>query len=241
MCGFANAVDPTTHEGRASFRSGPSAVFWAASVTLWAEFATIAIAHALAIVSPGPDLALVLRQSINRGRRAALWTSVGIGCGVALHFSYCVLGLGLLLQAAPVVMRLVKFAGAAYFGWVGLRLLRSRPRPDAMDAAPEASAQGACDALRGGLAVNLLNPKAVLFFMALFALRVSPSTPRLVQAGYGVWCAVVTVGWFSLVSILFTKPSLRERFLRNGHWVDRLLGLVFVVFAFALLVGTARH
>ncbi|HKB58328.1 MAG TPA: LysE family transporter, partial [Lacunisphaera sp.] len=60
----------------------------------WSEFLTIAVAHALAVASPGPDFALVLRQSLTHGRRTAIWSSIGVGCGISIHIVYCLLGLG---------------------------------------------------------------------------------------------------------------------------------------------------
>jgi threonine/homoserine/homoserine lactone efflux protein len=76
-----------------------------------------------------------------------------------------------------------------------------------------------------------------LFFIALFAVVVSPATPKLIQAGYGVWMAVATMAWFSLVAVLFTRARVRETFLRYGHWVDRALGVVFLAFALGLAVA----
>src|SRR5690606_2691298 len=70
------------------------------SADLWLQFGQIVIAHGLAVASPGPDFALVLRQSLARGRTVALWTSVGIGSGILVHVSYSLLGLGLLLAAS---------------------------------------------------------------------------------------------------------------------------------------------
>ena len=82
--------------------------------------------------------------------------------------------------------------------------------------------------------MNLFNPKAALFFIALFPLTVSPTTPKWIQIGYGAWMTVSTIGWFSLVSVVFTRESVRRAFLRHGHWIDRALGVVFLGFAASL-------
>ena len=84
------------------------------------QFLRLAVAHLLAVASPGPDFAMVLRQSLHRGRRAALWTSVGIGSAILLHVTYSLLGIGLLLRASPVAFGIVKLAGAAYLLWIGV-------------------------------------------------------------------------------------------------------------------------
>jgi RhtB (resistance to homoserine/threonine) family protein len=206
-------------------------------VSYWPEFLTIALAHALAVASPGPDFALVLRQSLAHGRRVAVWASIGIGCGISFHVAYCFLGLGVLLKESPLALNVVRYLGAAYLAWVGVQALRAKPREGDLDLAEGDAAPTNGAAWTQGFIVNVLNPKAALFFISLFALRVSPGTPPLVKVGYGVWLVLATMAWFCLVSVLFTKPEVRRRFLRHGHWIDRALGVVFIGFAVALVLA----
>lgn len=206
-------------------------------MSYWPEFLTIAIAHALAVASPGPDFALVLRQSLAHGRRVAVWASIGIGSGISFHVAYCLLGLGLFLKNSPTALNVVKYLGAAYLVWVGIQALRAQPREGDLDLSEGDAAPTNGAAWLQGFIVNLLNPKAALFFISLFALRVSPDTPVAVKLGYGVWLVLATMAWFCLVSVLFTKPEVRRRFLRHGHWIDRALGVVFLGFAIALVLA----
>jgi RhtB (resistance to homoserine/threonine) family protein len=202
----------------------------------WLEFAKVAVAHALAVASPGPDFAVVLKQSISNGRRAAVCTSVGIGTAILLHVGYSLLGLGFLIRGSATWFNVVKYAGAAYIAWLGLQALRTRPRE--MDpVAPDASHErvNSRRAFAAGFLTNALNPKATLFFISLFVLVVSPTTPKLVQAGYGLWMAAATTAWFCLVALLFTRADVRRKFLRHGHWIERALGVVFLGFALSLL------
>ena len=198
------------------------------------EFFTIALAHALAVASPGPDFAIVLRQSLRHGRRAALWTSVGIGCGLSIHITYSLLGLGLLLAKSATALIVVKWLGAAYLAWIGVQAIRAKPREGDLELTATTDAPTAHAAWTTGFLVNVLNPKAALFFISLFPLAVSPATPRLVQAGYGLWMTVTTVAWFSFVALAFTRTEVRQAFLRHGHWIDRALGVVFLGFAASL-------
>lgn len=204
----------------------------------WLEFGKIALAHLLAVASPGPDFAMVLRQSIAHDRRTAVWTSIGIGSAILLHVSYSLLGIGLLLKSSLLAFTALKFAGAAYLLWIGIQALRSaRPRdPDLPPAG--AQAEGSTPSTRAawmtGFLTNALNPKASLFFIALFPTVVSVQTPKLVQAGYGLWMALATMAWFSLVSCVFTQDAARRTFLRWSHWIDRGLGVVFIGFAVSL-------
>jgi RhtB (resistance to homoserine/threonine) family protein len=210
------------------------------------EFLTIAVAHLLAVASPGPDFAIVLRQSLVHGRRTALWTSIGIGTGISLHIAYALLGIGLLLMGSATAFTVLKYAGAAYLAWIGVQALRSRPRTAPTDGGTgsvnPASATLPTDraAFVTGFLTNALNPKATLFFLALFPVAVSPTTPRLVQAAYGVWLIFATMAWFCFVSLVFTRPVVRQRFFRHGHWIDRALGVVFLGFALSLVFASVR-
>lgn len=207
----------------------------------WVEFGQVALAHLLAVASPGPDFAIVLRQSLEHGRRTAVWTSVGIGTAILLHIAYSLLGIGLLIRSSVVWFGVLKYAGAVYIAWLGVQSLRATPRTavtvNALGGAVPPSAHGA---FLTGFLTNALNPKATLFFVALFATVIDPRTPKLIQAGYGLWMAGATMAWFSFVSFLFTREQVRRRFLRYGHWIDRALGVVFLAFAGSLAFATLR-
>lgn len=206
---------------------------------IWVEFGKVALAHLLAVASPGPDFALVLRQSLAHGRRTALWTSLGVGSAIFLHVGYSLLGLGWLIRSSELWFAVVKYAGAVYIAWLGVQSIRAKPRGEAKN--PDRRCEAETDvrptppeAFFTGFLTNALNPKATLFFLSLFALIVSPETPRWVQAGYGLWMAVTTALWFSAVSVVFTRDDVRMRFLRQGHWIDRVLGVVFLGLAVRL-------
>jgi RhtB (resistance to homoserine/threonine) family protein len=204
----------------------------------WPEFLTIVVAHALAVASPGPDFALVLRQSLAHGRRTAVWSSIGIGCGICVHIVYCLLGLGYFLKNSPAALAVVQYLGAAYLAWVGVQALRAPARSGDLELNPADTAPTSRAAWTTGFLVNVLNPKAALFFISLFPLAVSVHTPKLIQAGYGLWMTVATAAWFSFVSVVFTREEVRRRFLRHGHWIDRALGVVFLGFAASLAFAT---
>jgi RhtB (resistance to homoserine/threonine) family protein len=205
-------------------------------MTYLPEFLTIVLAHALAVASPGPDFALVLRQSLAHGRRTAIWSSIGIGCGLSFHIGYCILGLGYFLKNTPGALTGVQYLGAAYLAWVGVQALQTKERTRDVDLSPPDEPDDRA-AWTTGFVVNLLNPKVALFFISLFALAVDARTPKLVQVGYGLWMTAATIAWFCFVSMVFTRGEVRRRFLRHGHWIDRALGAVFIGFAVSLFVA----
>ncbi|HAO75684.1 LysE family translocator [Stutzerimonas stutzeri] len=195
----------------------------------WMEFMTVALVHLLAVASPGPDFAVVVRESVAQGRRAGSWTALGVGCGIFVHVAYSLLGIGLIVSQSIVLFNLFKWLAAAYLVYLGWRALRARPMNlEAIDGTNAPVARSAWRAFVIGFVTNGLNPKATLFFLSLFTVVISPDTPLLVQAGYGLYLAGATALWFLLVAWLFSRGRVRAGFARMGHWFDRLTGAVLI-------------
>ncbi|HHB76590.1 MAG TPA: LysE family translocator [Desulfobulbus sp.] len=196
----------------------------------FSQFITVAAVHLLAVASPGPDFAVVVRQSITHGRNTALWTSLGIGTGILIHVSYSLLGLGLFISRSLVVFSVMKTLCALYLIYLGVSAVRTPPmRKKDIEATDRSSGRpGAGRAFRTGFLTNGLNPKATLFFLSLFTVIIDPATPLVIQAGYGIYMALATALWFSCLSFFFGHDSVRRLFYRIGHWFDRLTGVVLI-------------
>ncbi|BAN50522.1 LysE family transporter [Metapseudomonas resinovorans] len=195
----------------------------------WTEFLTVALIHLLAVASPGPDFAIVVRESVAHGRRAGTWTALGVGCGIFVHVGYSLLGIGLIVSQSIMLFNALKWAAAAYLLYIGIKALRAKPAdPIAAEAALMAGERSPRGAFVTGFVTNGLNPKATLFFLSLFTVVINPHTPLAIQAGYGVYLAFATALWFSLVALLFSQRRVRAGFARMGHWFDRLMGAVLV-------------
>ena len=195
----------------------------------WTEFLTVALIHLLAVASPGPDFAIVVRESVAHGRRAGTWTALGVGTGIFVHVAYSLLGIGLIVSQSIMLFNALKWAAAAYLLYIGIKALRARPAdPVAAEAALMAGERSPRGAFVTGLVTNGLNPKATLFFLSLFTVVINPHTPLAIQAGYGVYLAFATATWFCLVAMLFSQRRVRAGFARMGHWFDRLMGAVLV-------------
>lgn len=195
----------------------------------WTEFLTVALIHLLAVASPGPDFAIVVRESVGAGRRAGIFTALGVGCGIFVHVTYSLLGIGLIVSQSIVLFNALKWLAAAYLLYIGIKALRAKPA--AAGAADPHVAQlerSPRAAFVTGFVTNGLNPKATLFFLSLFTVVINPHTPLLVQAGYGMYLAVATAIWFCMVAMLFSQQRVRAGFARLGHWFDRAMGVVLV-------------
>lgn len=207
----------------------------------WAEFLTIATLHLLAVASPGPDFAVVTRYSMSFGRRVGRWVAIGVGTGILLHIAYSVLGVALIIHRYSWIYGSLLLLGAGYLGWLGWQAIRSQPR--ATDA-PELSRQQAsispAKAFRVGFLTNGLNVKATLFFLALFSTVIDPATPTLVKTIYGIYMAVATGIWFTVLATLITWSPFYRKLWRFSHWIDRAMGLALLMLSIKLIFDWLR-
>ena len=201
-------------------------------------WASIALMHFVAVVSPGPDFAIVLRQGLQKGLRAALWTSLGIGTGILLHVSYSILGMSLIIKTTPWLYNALLYIAAAYFIWIGINALRSKSQAQNQDdSADTTQTRGLWyKAFSLGFIVNGLNPKATLFFLALFTAAIPAETSLNTQIFYGVYLACATAVWFCFLSFVTTISKIRTAYQLHGHWFDRLMGIVLIGMAIFLLL-----
>jgi len=209
----------------------------------WVEFLTMATVHLLAVISPGPDFAVVLKHSVSFGRRAAMFTSIGVGIGILIHVAYSLLGIGVLIETTPWLFNLISYVAAAYLVYIGWGALQSKP------AVSQDSEEGLQPgdmvsdsisdkkALWTGFLTNGLNPKATLFFLSLFAVVISAQTPNSVKMVYGVYLAFATGVWFCVLSYFFSSRYVRGLLQQYGYWFDRVMGIALILLAVKLVAG----
>lgn len=211
----------------------------------WVEFLTMATVHLLAVISPGPDFAVVLKHSVSFGRRAAMFTSVGVGIGILIHVAYSLLGIGVLIETTPWLFNLISYIAAAYLVYIGWGALQSKPASSSDGELANASTNTGTisdtisdkRALWTGFLTNGLNPKATLFFLSLFAVVISAQTPNSVKLVYGVYLAFATGVWFCVLSYFFSSRQVRGLLQQYGYWFDRVMGTALILLAVKLVAG----
>ncbi|KKO46479.1 lysine transporter LysE [Arsukibacterium ikkense] len=208
-------------------------------MAFWPEFLLIASVHLLAVASPGPDFAIVLRYAVRYGRRAAIFASLGIGVAILLHVTYSLVGIGVLIKTTPWLFQLLSVLAACYLLYLAQGALRSRPPVGQEAIAMEHTATPASTkAFSAGFITNGLNPKATLFFLSLFAVVISAQTPLSYKLIYGLYMAVATATWFIFLSLVLTNTRVRGFLLLKGYWFDRLMGLLLLALAVHLLFSS---
>ncbi|WP_434462776.1 LysE family transporter [Serratia plymuthica] len=191
----------------------------------------------LAVISPGPDFAMVSRNSLLLSRRAGVLTACGIGAGVVIHVSYTLVGVGVLIQQSLWLFTLLKAIGAAYLIYLGVGMLRHAGAAAAAPSHADTAATSDFAALKIGFLTNVLNPKTTIFIVSLFMQVVNPQTPLSVQIGYGLFIAVAHILWFAAVALLFSAPGVNARLLRLRKGIDRAFGGLLIVFGALLAVA----
>jgi threonine/homoserine/homoserine lactone efflux protein len=195
-------------------------------------FGIVAAAHALAVMSPGPDLAMVTRQTLAHGRAAGVRTALGIGSGIAFHVGYALFGLALAIEHFPSLLGALKLVGAILLLWIGWSAVRAKPQPQNL-ALP--SPRPAANDFLIGLATNVLNVKAMLFFVALCSSVIAGGTSTSLKLALGGWMIVVTGAWFSLVAVTLGHPRVRARLATSAHWIDRAMGVILLALGAGML------
>ncbi|HEY8192018.1 MAG TPA: LysE family transporter, partial [Alphaproteobacteria bacterium] len=190
-----------------------------------------------ALVSPGPDFLIVLRNALGYSARAGIYTAAGIAAGLLVHMAYCIAGIGLVISQSIVLFNIIKWVGAGYLVYVGIGALRSKGaglQDMAMnDAAPVKSGR---QAFFNGVVTNVFNPKATLFFLALFTQMIGPGTPFADQAILATAFVLTAFLWFSLVAAVMGIPRIRAGYARASKWIDRVFGAFFIALGAKLML-----
>jgi threonine/homoserine/homoserine lactone efflux protein len=198
----------------------------------------------LLIITPGQDTFFILGRSLSGGRGAGIAAALGISTGTVVHTVLAALGLSALLATSPYAFMAVKFAGAAYLIYIGVRALLAKGSGIPGDAGGEngRSAQADWAAFRQGVLTNLLNPKVALFFLALLPQFIDSGSGNEVGAFLLLGLSFVTLGAAWCVMLAIAAARLRGLFLRRptmANVMNKVAGAVFI--GLGLKLATARN
>ena len=188
-------------------------------------FLSAAIAHLLAVMSPGPDTAIIFQQSFGKGRSAGILTALGIGFGIFLHCLLAISGISILLYSSEEARFVIKIFGASYLVYVGFQSLLQQDESDIKTTTAVFT-----HPFLIGLITNILNIKAFLFTVSLFSfINLQPNS--LMSWIYLFYFPVITAAWFSFVSYALTHEALGDIFNQYN------LKIQFASSTFILLLG----
>ena len=188
----------------------------------WLLFLIVDIA---AVMSPGPAFVALVRNAMAYDRKIGVATAFGLALGVGVHVLLVLGGIAFLITKSVLLFNVIKYGGAGYLIYVGVKSLRSGGKRVVVKADEgNVKAITVSQAILQGFWTNLLNPKAVVFFTAVFAQFIHPSMSVSVQILYGCTPVCVEFLWFSGLAIILTNMSIKRKFMNVIHWVERLCG-----------------
>jgi RhtB (resistance to homoserine/threonine) family protein len=181
----------------------------------------------LVMISPGPDMVLVLRNTLVSGRRAGLHTSVGILSGNLVHITYCVLGLGVLISQSIVAFSVLKLAAAAYLIYLGIMSFRSGAKmldTNDVDGRPTLRTW-----FVQGFVNNLLNPKGALFYFGVFTMVITPETSASTMLLLIFTMMLVSASFWLFFVCTLDRPTIRGFVERSQQTVNRIFGVLLIL------------
>lgn len=210
-------------------------------MSFFTDWLTVFFIGLLVVVSPGPDFALTLRNSLAYSRQAGIYTAIGIGTGHLVHTTYSLVGIGAIISRSILLFNFLKWLGAAYLIYIGIKSLQAKKQSYEVSSQKQTKDISRCLAFRIGLFGDLLNPKATLFFLALFTQIIRPGTPLAAQAVYGLTIVVLAFVWYNLVAILISHWIVRNTFQSVSHWLERITGAVLIALGWRLASAKANN
>jgi threonine efflux protein len=196
--------------------------------------------HLLAAATPGPDFVLVSQQTLSNGKRVGLLCSLGIALGLSVHILYSSLGLAAIIASSSSALWGIKILGGGYLIYLGISSLNARTRIAETGTIEVVVERSTLKIIGLGFLCNALNPKAPIYFVSLFTIVLSQDTPAQHLLIYGLWMMVLQLAWFSLLSLLLSRPSVTQKFQRMGHWIDRIAGGAMLLLGIKVLVTRAN-
>ncbi|MAB00385.1 MAG: amino acid transporter [Stappia sp.] len=200
------------------------------------QVAVLAGLTALIMISPGPDMIIVLRNTLLHGRGAGLLTSLGVLAGNLVHIGYCAVGVGFLISQSILAFSILKYLAAAYLLYLGVMSIRNAGGRFSLDIAAKTRTSRR-SAWTQGFLNNILNPKGTLFYLGVFTMIVTPQTSA---AGVAVLVAttisVSAAFWVVFVMTLDAAPV--RRVLEGAQaMVSRVLGGVLILLGLRIAVA----
>ena len=196
------------------------------------ELIMLSFVCAMGAISPGPSLAVVIRNTISGGRFQGVMTGIGHGIGIGIYAFMAVMGLSSLLLNNEKLFMIFQIAGAIILFWIACKMILNRPS-DVIDE-KQFNKKGFIQ----GFMIAFLNPKILVFLVAVFSQFINSdinSSDRFIIA---VMASFIDMAWYVLVSLLLAGTSLINSFRANAVFIDRSIGSILILISLLLINQT---
>jgi threonine/homoserine/homoserine lactone efflux protein len=178
------------------------------------------IAHLIALTSPGPDTAIIIRQVNLHGRRAGIYASIGIGFGIYAHCLLAINGISLFIITNDIYKLIVSLIGSIYIFYLGIRMAFPSNNAKENDQAISSSFYGS---FTSGLITNIFNIKAFIFFVSLFSMLID-SIDGLFFYIYPIYFSITSALWFMFLSYLLTSSNTFN--IERNYLINKTMALI---------------
>ena len=189
----------------------------------------------LGAMSPGPDFAMVVKNAVVGSRRSGIATALGVACGCLVHVTYSIIGIGALVASSILAFTVIKWLGALYLLYLGITMLVSKGEgmPRATSARADKSFR---TSFKEGFLTNALNPKATLFFLAIFTQVVRIDTPLSIKTAYGLELAILVGVWFTMLTLFLNISWFKALIARGMKHIEQVMGAVLIALACSVVL-----
>ena len=183
-------------------------------------------------VSPGPSLAVVIRNTISGGRLQGVMTGIGHGIGIGIYAFIAVMGLSSLLLNNENIFKTFQLSGALILLWIAYKMIINKPSEVSDEKL--ISKKGFTE----GFMIAFLNPKILVFLVAVFSQFINSGINNLDRAIIAIMASVIDMAWYVLVALLLAGTSLIDIFRSNAVIIDRSIGLILILISSLLIIQT---
>ncbi|WP_448553532.1 LysE family translocator [Thalassotalea montiporae] len=201
---------------------------------LWLSLVAICIMGAL---SPGPSLALVVKNTMAGGAPAGYASAISHGIGVALYAAITTTGIGIILVKSPTLFSIIQYGGAAFLLYLGINALLSKKQQLDLSDSDESTAKTSVNGWRDGFLIAFLNPKLAIFFLALFSQFVDENATMTQKVIMTATVGGIDALWYCLITYLLSRGPVINKLKANSHIIDRITGSFLVLLAARVVIN----
>lgn len=201
---------------------------------------SLAIIHAVALASPGPDFALVVKLSSQESRSTAIASAIGISIAILIHTILSLTGVSLIIKSSQTLYIIVQMVGASYLAWMGFGAVRGalqhwKAKVSIDSNKLKLNQLTPTQGFMQGLWTNLLNPKAMVFFIILFSAMITPDVSFMTKLVATVIMLALSLVWFIFIALILSKPVIQQRVQKAAPAINLCTGLLFITVSSAIM------
>ena len=193
---------------------------------IWSQFAIVCIAGA---ISPGPSLAIVIRNNVNFNRLAGILTSIGHGLGIGVYATLAVLGLGLILQTNQTIFMIIQIIGLILLFLFGLMFIFQKNKQDKKE-----EKQNQINSFLQGFTIAIINPKILIWFTAVYSQFIVIDASFYFNTILVLTASLIDAIWYIIVSILVTGYGLKNLLIEKKLMIQKTTGIVLIIISLML-------